>query len=79
MLVYPTAPGPHPAALVLGGAGGGLREGAAQALASEGFAALTLAYLGVDPMPRELVEVPLEYFERAIAWLKANPQSMRAA
>lgn len=72
-LFCPPTPGPHPAVLALGGAGGGLSEGEAQTLASGGFAALALAYFGVDPLPRELVEIPLEYFERAIAWLKAQP------
>jgi hypothetical protein len=59
--------------LALGGAGGGLSEGAAETFASEGFAALALAYLGLDGLPRELVEIPLEYFEGAIAWLKGHP------
>ena len=72
-LFCPSTPGTHPALIVLGGVGGGLREGGAEALASEGFAALALAYFGVDPLPRELVEIPLEYFERAIAWLKSQP------
>jgi dienelactone hydrolase len=59
--------------LALGGAGGGLSEGAAETFASEGFAALALAYFGLDGLPRELVEIPLEYFEGAIAWLKRHP------
>src|SRR5919199_1827781 len=73
-LFCPTTPSPHPAVIALGGAGGGLREGGAEALASEGFAALALAYFGVEPLPRELVEIPLEYFEKAIEWLKAQPE-----
>jgi len=72
-LFRPSTPGPHPAVVALGGAGGGLSEGGAETLASEGFAALALAYFGVGPLPRELVEVPLEYFGRAIAWLRAQP------
>jgi hypothetical protein len=73
-LFCPYTPGPHPAVIALGGVGGGLREGGAEALASEGFAALTLAYFGVEGLPRELVEIPLEYFERAIEWLKSQPE-----
>lgn len=72
-LFYPTTPGPHPTVVVFGGWGGGIREGGAEALASEGFAALALAYLGIDPLPRDLVEIPLEYFAEAIAWLKVQP------
>ncbi len=55
------------------GAGGGLSEGGAETLASEGLAALALAYFGIDRLPHELVEIPLEYFEKAIAWLRAQP------
>jgi dienelactone hydrolase len=73
-LFCPSTPGPHPAVVALGGVGGGLREGGAEALASEGFASLALAYFGVEGLPRELVEIPLEYFERAIAWLKSQPE-----
>jgi len=65
-LFNPTTSGPHPVVIVLGGFGGDVREGGAEALASEGFAVLALAYLGVGPLPRELVEMPLEYFAEAI-------------
>lgn len=69
-LFRPIAPGPRPTVIVLQGSLGGLLEGSAAVLASQGFAALALAYFGVDPLPPELVEVPLEYFAEAIAWLK---------
>ncbi len=72
-LFRPSTSAPHPAVIALGGAGGGLSEGGAETLASEGFAALALAYFGVDSLPQELVEIPLEYFERALAWLRAQP------
>jgi dienelactone hydrolase len=72
-LFHPATPGPHPTVVVFGGWGGGIREGGAEALASEGFAALALAYVGVDPLPRDLVEIPLEYFAEALAWLKVQP------
>ncbi len=72
-LFLPSTPASPPMVITLGGAGGGLSEGGAKALASEGFAALALAYFGVDGLPRELVEIPLEYFQRALAWLRAQP------
>ena len=72
-LFLPPGSAPRPAVLALGGAGGGLSEGAAETLASEGFAALALAYFGLEGLPRELVGIPLEYFEGAIAWLKRHP------
>ena len=73
-LFCPYRPGPHPAVIALGGVGGGLREGGTEALASEGFAAMALAYFGVEGLPRELVEIPLEYSEKAVEWLKSQPE-----
>lgn len=73
-LFLPGASAPRAAVLALGGAGGGLSEGAAETFAGEGFAALALAYFGIDGLPRELVEIPLEYFEGAIAWLRRHPE-----
>ena len=72
-LFRPSAPSAYPAVITLGGAGGGLSEGGARSFASEGFAALALAYFGADTLPRELVEIPLEYFGKAISWLGAQP------
>lgn len=72
-LFHPAESGPRPAVLVLGGSDGGLMEGSAQRLASEGYAALALAYFGAEGLPHELVEVPLEYFAEAIGWLKTQP------
>lgn len=37
-----------------------------------GFA-LALAYFRVAPLPRNLVEIPLEYFRKAVDWMKARP------
>lgn len=72
-LFCPDVPGPHPAVILLGGSDGALMEGTVAVLASQDYAALALAYFGGDPLPPELVEIPLEYFERAIAWLKVQP------
>ena len=69
----PNGPGPHPAIVWLGGSEGGLREGTAALLASHGYATLALAYFGVDPLPPELIEIPLEYCKEGIDWLKAQP------
>ena len=73
-LFHPSGSTSVPAVIALGGAGGGLSEGGAETLASEGFAVVALAYFGAGSLPRELVEIPLEYFERALAWLKAQPE-----
>jgi hypothetical protein len=64
----PSGDGPHPAAIVLGGSGGGLPLGSiAPLLASHGYATLALAYFGLPGLPRGLVNIPLEYFGKAFA------------
>jgi dienelactone hydrolase len=73
-LYCPAKGGPFPGVIILGGSGGGLYEWLAQAVASNGFAALTLAYFKYADLPAELVEIPLEYFHKAAAWLKARPE-----
>lgn len=70
---YPAAPGHYPVAVVLGGSEGGLDETTAALLASHGIAALSLAYFGLPSLPDELVEIPLEYFAGALAWLTQQP------
>ena len=72
-LFRPIAPGRRPTVIVLQGSLGGMLEASAAVLASHGFPALALAYFGVNPLPPELIEVPLEYFSEAIAWLKTQP------
>jgi dienelactone hydrolase len=72
-LYHPAKGGPFPAVLILAGSGGGVYEWLAQAFASNGFAALTLPYFNYRDLPPELVEIPLEYFHRAVAWLKKQP------
>jgi dienelactone hydrolase len=72
-LFRPITTGSRPTVIVLQGSLGGMPEGSAAVLASQGFSALALAYFGVNPLPPELVEVPLEYFAEAVAWLKTQP------
>ena len=72
-LFHPVTEEPRPAVVTLGGSDGGLAEGTAARLAERGFAALALGYFGVASLPSELMEVPLEYFAEALAWLKAQP------
>ncbi len=77
-LFEPPGPGPHPVVMVLLGSGGGLSEQRAALLASRGFAALALAYFSMPGLPAQLLEIPLEYFERAIAFL-ATRETLDAA
>ncbi len=59
----------HPGVLVLGGSEGGLRESDAALLAGHGFTTLALAYFRAPGVSDHLVDVPLEYFGKAIAYL----------
>lgn len=63
---------PLPTVLVLGGSEGGLRESSAALLASHGFNTFALAYFGIEDLPKELVNIPLDYIEEAIEWLSNN-------
>jgi len=72
-LFLPPGQGPHPAMMLVSGGNGGIPEGRAAILASHGYAALALGYFGVEGLPRGLVNIPLEYFEGAIRWMRAQP------
>lgn len=63
----------RPTIIVVGGSEGGIYEFPASLLASHGFNVLALGYWGQEPLPKQLVEIPLEYIEGAIHWLKARP------
>ncbi|PAV28603.1 hypothetical protein CIL05_15000 [Virgibacillus profundi] len=73
-LYQPSTAGPHPGVLILGGSDGGSQENAAALLASRGYAAFSLAYFGVENRPKDLVNIPLEYFETAIHWLQQKSE-----
>ena len=68
-----------PAVVVLGGAEGGYDAVPAAALAMVGYPALALAYFGEPGLPQCLCSIPLEYFARAIGWLRAQPVGPRPA
>lgn len=64
----------HPAIVVLGGSEGGLHDDQARLMAAHGYAALALAYFGVDPLPSKLTAIPVEMVSRGIDWLVARPE-----
>jgi dienelactone hydrolase len=70
----PTGGGRSPGVVVLGGSEGGLVESFAAALAGQGFAALALAYFGMEGVPPSLTDIPLEYFRTALDWLRRQPE-----
>ncbi len=65
------------AIIVLGGSSGGIPEARAEALASHGFAALALAYFAAESLPSTLKQIPLEYGETAIDFLRREFQVSR--
>ena len=73
-LFCPIDDGPYPGILLLGGSEGGLHELDASLLAARGYAVLALAYFGMEGVPPNLVNIPLEYFETAIAFLQSHKQ-----
>ncbi|GAB0112951.1 acyl-CoA thioester hydrolase/BAAT C-terminal domain-containing protein [Acidisoma sp. C75] len=67
---------PRPGMLLLGGSEGGLSpvvRAEARALAAQGYAVLQLAYFGLNGLPESVQLIPVEYFERAISWLRHQP------
>ncbi len=72
ILVVPDTIRPYPGVLRLGGAEGGVNTSDADTIASGGYAVLALAYFGAEGLPADLEEVPLEYFGKAIAWMKES-------
>lgn len=75
-LFLPPGDGPHPVIVVVPGSDGGVPEPLAALYASHGWASLALGYFAVagTHLPPTLTEIPLEYFETALAWIARNPQ-----
>lgn len=63
---------PRPAVLVLGGSEGGIGSCSqfAALFASHGYPALALAYFQCDDLPTDIQQIPIEYVQRAVQWLK---------
>jgi dienelactone hydrolase len=73
-LFVPPGDGKHPGVLVLGGSEGGAPLRRAAWLASHGYVAFALAYFRAEGLPSELVNIPLEYFGQALAWISERPE-----
>jgi dienelactone hydrolase len=70
----PSISGRHPAVLVLGGSEGGAAGYLfAGYLAAGGYPALALAYFKEPGLPQTLSKIPLEYFAKALRWLRQQP------
>jgi dienelactone hydrolase len=72
---YPAGASRRPAIVALGGSEGGLPGPLiSDVLAAHGYAVLSLAYFKLPGLPQNLRRIPLEYFQRALAWLHRQPQ-----
>ncbi len=72
-IFLPECSEPRPAIIVLSGSDGGFYESVAQLFAEKGFVALALAYFNADGLPKNLENIPLEYFLQGIHWLQSQP------
>jgi dienelactone hydrolase len=73
-LFTPPQPKPGvPAVLVIGGSEGGEPTSQARALALVGYPAFALGYFAEPGLPACLCSILLEYFAKAVAWLRAQP------
>ena len=67
----------HTAVLVLGGSDGGIAaytESIASTLARDGYPVLARAYFNEPGLPKGLARIRLEYFQRALEWMRAQPE-----
>ena len=73
---FPVRTADHgPAVLLLGGSEGGIKgTGVARSLQAAGLTVLQPAYFGAPGEPKQLERIPLETFDRALAWLRAQPE-----
>jgi dienelactone hydrolase len=63
----------RPALIILGGSEGGKPESLAYKFAERGWAPLAVAYFGVNGLPDNLANIPIEYGSKAVAWLGKQP------
>ena len=73
-LHLPRESGRRPAVIVVSGSEGGIQNANffGGPLAAAGFVAMSLAYFAMDGLPRDLSRIPLEYFKKAIDWLRVH-------
>jgi dienelactone hydrolase len=68
----PVAAGPRPGIIVMHGTSNRIMEDRGSLLASRGYAVLSLLYFGGAGQPEDYIRIPVEYFEKCIAWLSAR-------
>ncbi|CAM4181792.1 acyl-CoA thioester hydrolase/BAAT C-terminal domain-containing protein [Bordetella muralis] len=73
-LFTPGAKGPHPVIIVMSGSGGGIPKQRAALYAAHGYTAFALGYFKVPGLPDSIGNMPLEYFQHALAWVHQHLQ-----
>ena len=63
-----------PTVVVCGGSEGGQDFSTATMFASHNYTVLSLAYFNAPGLPSNLEHIPLEYFEKAVGWLRHRPE-----
>lgn len=71
-LYTPAGPGPHPLVIYMNGSSGGVNAPRAALFASRGYQCLALAIFNYEGRPKYLNDMPLEYFEHALRWARAE-------
>ena len=69
-LYSPNTGNRYPGVILLGGSNGGSVGWLAKAIAYHGFSVLDIPYFKYPGLPKKLVNIPIEYFEKAIRWIK---------
>jgi len=73
MYVAPSEAQRGPAVVVLGGSEGGDPTFRAMVFAARGIPALSVAYVNYPGLPSQLKDIPLEYFDTPLRWLRRQP------
>lgn len=60
----------YPGVLVLGGSNGGSINYLAKAIAYHGYSVLDLPYFKYPGLPKKMINIPIEYFHKAIGWIR---------
>ncbi|PIS01365.1 MAG: hypothetical protein COT84_02960 [Chlamydiae bacterium CG10_big_fil_rev_8_21_14_0_10_35_9] len=72
VLFYPDQIKKPTAIIVLPGSDGGVAEALSEYIASHSYIVLGLGYFGEEGLPSYLENIPLEYFQKAINWLRSR-------
>ena len=71
-LYTPAGPGPHPLVIYMNGSSGGVNAPRAALFAARGYQCLALAIFNYEGRPKYLNDMPLEYFEHVLRWVRTE-------